>query len=199
MAVKRAPLTSQQRERVWNIANVIQRDENGNFISPNGTGEIITSDTKVDIGHRSEFENRYEVDFSNKMGLTQEQHNNLFTNPSTMQIESSAENRSHEFECEDENEALANITAYVVGENHDVASRVMINPPGEGETLGSLSAVNAQTGEESILTTFEWESYEPDYSQGNSMEDFGSEINEATYNEGYSETYSDDDNNSNSL
>ena len=152
--IHRAPISAETKEIVWENAKHIQVDENGQMVSPNGTGKSITEETKVDIGHRNEFENRYEVDFSSKAGLTQEEHNELFTNPGTFQIEPHDENISHLYECKNNNEGMQNVSAYAYSQDSNIAANTYINPSDGGKS-GTISVVNAQTGEESTVCTYE--------------------------------------------
>ena len=105
-----------------------QQDENGQVVSPNGTGQVIDGNVQTDIGHVSSFENKYEVKYSEKAGLTQQAHNQMFSNPGQFQVEPSRENRSHAFENHDENDAMMNISAYACGgqgycvKNHDYSA-----------------------------------------------------------------------------
>lgn len=152
--IKRAPLSQETKERVYDYAARTQMDENGQMVSPNGTGKVISEETKIDIGHRDGFENRYETEFSEKAGLTQEEHNNLFTNPGTLQIEPRDENRSHLYESKDHNDAMQNISAYAYSQDKDIAANTYINPSENGKS-GTITVVNAQTGEESTVCTYD--------------------------------------------
>ena len=134
-----------------------QQDENGQIVSPNGTGQVIDGNVQTDIGHVSSFENKYEVKYSEKAGLTQQAHNQMFSNPGQFQVEPSRENRSHAFENHDENDAMMNISAYACGEDRDIASRTMIIPPENGSDMGTLAVKNAKTGEMEPIATFAWE------------------------------------------
>ena len=107
--IHRAPISQETKDRIYEYAERTQINENNELVSPNGTGQLITTDTRVDIGHKEGFENRYEVEFSSKAGLTQEQHNILFSNLGTFQLELHDENISHNFECKDKNEGMANV------------------------------------------------------------------------------------------
>ncbi len=151
--IDRAPIPQETRDKVHEYASRTQMNENNEMVSPNGTGKIITDDTKVDIGHQYGMENRYEVEFSSKSGLTQEQHNELFTNPGTFQIEPHDENISHEFECKDHNDGMANVTAYACSQDKDIAANVYINPSEDGMS-GTLSTFD-ENGVESTLCTYE--------------------------------------------
>ncbi len=152
--IKRATLSQETKDRVHDYAARTQMDENGQMVSPNGTGKVITEDRKVDIGHREGFENRNEIEFSEKAGLTQEQHNDLFTNPGTMQIEPRDENRSHLYESKDHNDAMQNVSAYAYSQDSEIAANTYINPSEDGKS-GAISVVNAQTGEESTVCTYD--------------------------------------------
>lgn len=151
--IKRSPLTQTVRASVLNNARFTQSDENGNIVSPNETGKVLNKDTKADIGHGNEFENRYEIEYSEKAGLTQADHNKLFTNPGTLQLEPRDENRSHEFECNDQNEAMQNISAYAYSQISDIAENTYINPSEDGRS-GTISVVNKQTGEENTVCSY---------------------------------------------
>ena len=152
--IHRAPISAETKEMVWENAKHIQVDENGQMVSPNETGKVITEETKVDIGHRNEFENRYEVDFSSKAGLTQEEHNELFTNPGTFQIEPHDENICHLYECKNNNEGMQNVSAYAYSQDSSIAANTYINPSEDGKS-GTISVVNARTGEESTVCTYD--------------------------------------------
>lgn len=152
--IKRAPLSQETKDMVHDYAARTQMDENGQLVSPNGTGKVISEETKIDIGHRDGFENRYETEFSEKAGLTQEEHNDLFTNPGTLQIEPRDENRSHQFENKDHNDAMQNVSAYAYSQDKDITANTYINPSEDGKS-GTISVVNAQTGEESMLCTYD--------------------------------------------
>lgn len=151
--VHRAPILQDTKDRTHKYAERIQMNENNELVSPNGTGQVITKNAKVDIGHRESFENRYEVEFSSRAGLTQEQHNAIFTNPGTFQLEPHDENISHEFECKDKNEGMANVTAYACSQDKNVAANVYINPSEDGKT-NTLSTFD-ENGVESTLCTYE--------------------------------------------
>lgn len=151
--VHRAPILQETKDITHKYAERTQMNENNELVSPNGTGQVITKNTKVDIGHKEHFENRYEVAFSSRAGLTQEQHNALFTNPGTFQLEPHDENISHEFECKDKNEGMSNVTAYACSQDKNVAANVYINPSEDGKT-GTLSTFD-ENGVESTLCTYE--------------------------------------------
>ena len=155
--IKRAPMTKNVSGQVRANAAFTQQDENGQIVSPNGTGQVIDGNVQTDIGHVSSFENKYEVKYSEKAGLTQQAHNQMFSNPGQFQVEPSRENRSHAFENHDENDAMMNISAYACGEDRDIASRTMIIPPENGSDMGTLAVKNAKTGEMEPIATFAWE------------------------------------------
>ena len=113
--IKRAPMTKNVSGQVRANAAFTQQDENGQVVSPNGTGQVIDGNVQTDIGHVSSFENKYEVKYSEKAGLTQQAHNQMFSNPGQFQVEPSRENRSHAFENHDENDAMMN-------KNHDYSA-----------------------------------------------------------------------------
>ena len=151
--IHRAPISQETKDRIYEYAERTQINENNELVSPNGTGQFITTDTRVDIGHKEGFENRYEVEFSSKAGLTQEQHNILFSNSGTFQLEPHDENISHDFECKDKNEGMANVTAYACSQDKNVASNVYINQS-EDRKSGTLSTFD-ENGMESTLCTYE--------------------------------------------
>ncbi len=155
--IKRAPMTKNVSGQVRANAAFTQQDENGQIVSPNGTGQVIDGNVQTDIGHVNSFENKYEVKYSEKAGLTQQEHNQMFSNPGQFQVEPSRENRSHAFENHDENDAMMNISAYACGEDRDIASRTMIIPPENGSDMGTLAVKNAKTGEMEPIATFAWE------------------------------------------
>ena len=155
--IKRAPMTKNVSGQVRANAAFTQQDENGQIVSPNGTGQVIDGNVQTDIGHVSSFENKYEVKYSEKAGLTQQAHNQMFSNPGQFQVEPSRENRSHAFENHDENDAMMNISAYACGEDRDIVSRTMIIPPENGSDMGTLAVKNAKTGEMEPIATFAWE------------------------------------------
>lgn len=155
--IKRAPMTKSVSGQVHANAAFTQQDENGQVVSPNGTGQVIDGNVQTDIGHVNSFENKYEVKYSEKAGLTQQEHNQMFSNPGQFQVEPSRENRSHAFENHDENDAMMNISAYACGEDRDIASRTMIIPPENGSDMGTLAVKNAKTGEMEPIATFAWE------------------------------------------
>ena len=155
--VNRAPMTKSVSGQVHANAAFTQQDENGQIVSPNGTGQVIDGNVQTDIGHVNSFENKYEVKYSEKAGLTQQAHNQMFSNPGQFQVEPSRENRSHAFENHDENDAMMNISAYACGEDRDIASRTMIIPPENGSDMGTLAVRNAKTGEMEPIATFAWE------------------------------------------
>ena len=53
--VGRTRFSQQTKDNVRSNAEFLQQDENGNIVSSNGTGQIITKDTPVDIGHKPGF------------------------------------------------------------------------------------------------------------------------------------------------
>lgn len=152
--VGRTRFSQQTKDDVHSNAELLQKDENGNIVSPNGTGKVITNDTPVDIGHKPGFENRYETEFSSKAGLTQKEHDALFSNPGTLQLEPRDENQSHVFENRDHNDAMQNVSAYAYSQDSDIAANTYINPSEDGNS-GTISVVNAQTGEESTVCSYE--------------------------------------------
>ncbi|MCR4801794.1 MAG: HNH/ENDO VII family nuclease [Lachnospiraceae bacterium] len=160
--INRAPLDSITKEQIDRNANLFQRNENDDIVSPNGTGKIITSDVPTHYGHVSGFENRIEIQFSEQAGLTQKEHNEMFTNPGQFQKEPAAENIKHTFENHDLNDAMQNVAAYAYCEDSSIAERTFINPPEHGNTTGTISIVNAQTGIETTLATYENNSLEND-------------------------------------
>lgn len=172
--IKRAPISQERKEMIHDNARKFQvADENGNFLSPNGTRRTFTAE-EAEMGHVREFENRYERIFSEKAGLTQKQHNELFTNPGMFQLEPGDENRSHQFECKDKNEAMQNISAYACSEDPDIAARTYINPSADHNS-GTISIVNAQTGEEETLSSYSINASE------NAVENTASVAEESTY------------------
>ena len=152
--IHRAPISDDTKEMVWDNAAHNQVNENGQMVSPNGTSKVIDEDTNVDIGHKPGFENKNEIQFSEQAGLTQQEHNALFTNPGTLQIEPSDENRSHQFENHDHNDAMQNVSAYAYSQDSNIAANTYINPSDDGKA-GTISVVNAQTGEESTVCSYD--------------------------------------------
>ena len=173
MSIHRAPISAEKNEMIHDYADRTQRNENGQLVSPNGTGQVMESPSDAQIGHQNSFENRYEIEFSEKAGISQEKHNELFTNPGQFQMEPSKENASHKFENHDHNDGMQNVSAYAASEDKGIASNMYINPPSNENEQWSISIVNAETGEESQLSTFT-----PDFSSGNDMSDFSSSGNE---------------------
>lgn len=154
MAIHRAPISAEKNEKIHNYAMKTQRNENGQLVSPNGTGKELNSETEVQIGHQHSFENRYEVEFSEKAGISQEKHNQLFTNPGQFQIEPADENMSHKFENHDHNDAMQNVLAYAASEDKEIAANMYINPPSNENEQWNISIINAETGEENVLSEF---------------------------------------------
>lgn len=152
-AISRAYIPKGNRQMIYNNARIFQTDSDGNMLSPNGTGKIITENTNTHIGHVPSFENKYEVEFSTKAGLTQAEHNKMFTNPGQFQIEPAEENISHEFENHDYNDGMQNVMAYACAEDKNIAARTYINPSQDGQS-GYISVVNAKTGEESHVCDY---------------------------------------------
>ena len=150
--IHRAPISENTKEMVHNNAARTQINENGEMVSPNGTGKVITDDTKVDIGHDHSFENRYEVEFSSKAGLTQEQHNQIFTNPGTMQIEPQDENRSHQYENKNHNDGMQNVSAYAYSQDKNIAANTFINPSEDGKS-GTISVID-ENGQENTICSY---------------------------------------------
>lgn len=157
MGTKRAPLDNETKARIDHNAELFQTNENGEMVSPNGTGQVIDEGTKTNYGHVNSFESRYETAYSDMAGLTQEEHNEMFTNPGQFQVEPEDENKSHEFENHDKNDAMQNISAYACGEDPNIAANTYINPPSAENENWTISVVNAQTGEEHTLSEFQFE------------------------------------------
>lgn len=172
--VGRTHFSQQTKDAVHSNAEFLQQDESGNIVSPNGTGQVITEDTPVDIGHQPGFENKYETEFSSKAGLTQSEHDALFSNPGTLQLEPRDENRSHAFENHDHNDAMQNVSSYAYSQDSNIAANTYINPSADGKS-GSISVVDAQTGEESTVCSYELPGNGDvdgaDLSSGNNLED----------------------------
>ena len=51
-----------------------QINSEGQMVSPNGTGQVITDDTKTHDGHINGMEFKYQKEFSEKNNLSQEEH-----------------------------------------------------------------------------------------------------------------------------
>lgn len=194
--IHRAPISKWKREAVERNAEYTQNDGNGNIVSPNGTGKVMDENVKTDIGHRNGFENRYEVEFSEKAGLTQREHNKMFTNPGTLQLEPSDENRSHKFENKDHNDAMQNVSSYAYSQSSDIAANTYINPSEDGKS-GNISVVNAQTGEENTLCSYELPGNSDiegaDLSSGNNLDDCCTNSNESEVYSSYDDANADDD------
>ncbi len=191
MSIHRTHFTEQVKKDVYTNAERFQKDEHGNIVSPNGTGQIITEDTKVDIGHKPGFESKHEIEFSEKAGLTQKEHDELFSNTGTLQLESSNENRSHKYENHDHNDAMQNVSAYAYSQNSEIAANTYINPSDDNHS-GTISIVNAQTGEESTVCSYEL----PGNSDIDGIE-MGNNLDDCyTSDESYSDSYADADSDS---
>lgn len=147
-SIKRAPLSKTRHQMIEEQAMKVQVNENGQLISPN-TGRAIEPGEKLDKGHQKYFENRYERNFSEKTERTQQQHNAMFTNPGTFQLEPSNENRSGQYECKNENDAMQNLVGYAGAEDKDLAAHMFINP-----SEGIITYENPETGSSNILCTY---------------------------------------------
>lgn len=127
-------------------------NENGEMLDPN-THEPI-QDGKV-IGHPTGLEWRGFESYGEKSGMTQAEMNDIQNNGSMLQWESKGSNGEHTYEESDENEIALNTANYCYLENPQYQETTYINPPSaEGEPW-TLTTENVQTGEESLVGTFE--------------------------------------------
>lgn len=127
-------------------------NENGEMLDPN-THEPI-QDGKV-IGHPTGLEWRGFESYGEKSGMTQAEMNDIQNNGSMLQWESKGSNGEHTYEESDENEIALNTANYCYLENPQYQGTTYINPPSaEGEPW-TLTTENVQTGEESLVGTFE--------------------------------------------
>lgn len=176
--IKRAPISQKGKDMVWNIAQYTQNDGNGNLISPNGTGKKIDH-SNANMGHPNGMENHHEIEFSESAGITQKQHNQIFGNPCTFQLEPSDENKSHLYECKEHNEGMQNVTAYAASQNRELAENIFINPSGNGR--GTISVQNQETGEFVTLSTYDCPGNSNiegvDLDSGNDLDDCYSDYN----------------------
>lgn len=127
-------------------------NENGEMLDPN-THEPI-QDGKV-IGHPTGLEWRGFESYGEKSGMTQAEMNDIQNNGSMLQWESKGSNGEHTYEESDENEIALNTANYCYLDNPQYQETTYINPPSaEGEPW-TLTTENVQTGEESLVGTFE--------------------------------------------
>lgn len=151
-------------EEIEEKAKHTQLNADGQMVSPNGTGKLITSDTKTHDGHIKGMEFRYQKEFSEKNNLSQEEHDNIFEKSSFYQKEPADENFSHKFEEKDHNEGMQNVTMAAFGENHSIGEHIFINQ-NEDRTAGTIDYENPETGEINNLSTYELSSEQTIMSQ----------------------------------
>ena len=96
MALHRPYIRKEVREEVERRA---EKNEKGQFLDAN-THEPIEG--KYDFGHGYGHEYRLEAQKAEEEGLTQEEFNDRMNNPDYYRIEDPHNNRSHEFECKEE-------------------------------------------------------------------------------------------------
>ena len=149
--LRRSPISEETRNTV--IGNA-PRNEQGQILSPN-TGEPYPDGTKIDMGHPDYLENRSVLNFASQAGMSQKELNSIMDNPAIYKAESASENRSHTYECHDSNQSMLNTSAFFASQSEDIASRVFIDPTEEG---GVVTVVSKETGEESMLGEFYYDS-----------------------------------------
>ena len=138
--------TMKTHQAVEERAKHTQINSEGQMVSPNGTGQVITDDTKTHDGHINGMEFKYQKEFSEKNNLSQEEHDNIFEKASFYQKEPADENFSHKFEEKDHNEGMQNVTMAAFGEDRSVGQNIFITQ-NEDRSAGTIDYINPETGE----------------------------------------------------
>ena len=135
--IKRPAYSGALKATVKKNANILQRDDNGNIVSPNGTGLIINEETPVDGGHRSGYEFRYQKKFAEQVGMSQENFNspNMFGNPSLYQVEPRCENLSGLYEEHNSAQGSANVAMYAAYQDPDIKARIYVEQNENSDTV----------------------------------------------------------------
>lgn len=168
MGNHRSYLRKSTREQIESRA---EKDENGNYIDPN-TKEPITG--KPHKGHVTGMENRGFLNYSDKAGMSQKELNNTTNNAGLYQLEGGKINVSHKYEEQDANQTALNTANYCYLENPEYQKNTYIyRPTKEGEPW-TVRVENKNTGEKSLVGTFEPNlSQFSNQTQNSSLDDFG--------------------------
>lgn len=174
MGNHRSYVRKSTREQIESRA---EKDENGNYIDPN-TKEPIAG--KPHNGHVTGMENRGFLEYSDKAGMSQKELNNTTNNAGLYQLEDGKSNSGHKYEEQDANQTALNTANFCYLENPEYQKNTYINPPTKEGEPWNLSVKNKNTGEESLVGTFEPHlSQSSNGTQNNNLDDFGS-INATT-------------------
>lgn len=167
------------------IESRAEKNETGNYIDPN-TKEPITG--KPHNSHVTGMENRGFLNYSNQAGMSQKELNNTTNNAGLYQLEDGKSNGGHKYEEQNTNQTALNTSNYCYLENPEYQKNTYIyQPTKEGEPW-NLSVKNKNTGEESLVGTFEPNlSQSSNWTQNNNLDAFGS-INATTENVSQSNT-----------
>lgn len=168
MGNHRSYLRKSTREQIESRA---EKDENGNYIDPN-TKEPITG--KPHNGHVTDMENRGFLNYSDQAGMSQKELNNTTNNAGLYQLEGGKINVSHKYEEQDANQTALNTANYCYLENPEYQKKTYIyRPTKEGEPW-TVRVENKNTGEKSLVGSFEPNlSQSSNQTQNSSLDDFG--------------------------
>ncbi len=134
--IHRPPFSGPLKTAVEKNALILQRDDDGNLVSPNGTG-VKLSEVSTNGGHTHGNEFRYQKNFAERYGLTQAEFQSplLFGNPALFQIEPESENKSHHFEEKNNSEGMANATIYAAGQNPEIMGNLYVEQKENSDTV----------------------------------------------------------------
>lgn len=174
MSNHRSYVRKSTREQIESRA---EKNETGTYIDPN-TKEPITG--KPHNGHVTGMENRGFLEYSDQAGMSQKELNNTTNNAGLYQLEDGKSNSGHKYEEQDANQTALNTANFCYLENPEYKKNTYINPPTKEGEPWNLSVKNKNTGEESLVGTFEPHlSQSSNWTQNNNLDDFGS-INATT-------------------
>lgn len=135
-SIHRFPFSGELKSTVEKNALILQRDEDGNIVSPNGTGvKLDEVDTNGGHTHGNEF--RYQKSFAELYGMTQTEFEepSMFGNPALFHIEPESENKSHHFEEKNYSEGMANVTMYAAGQKSDIMGNLYVEQNENSDTV----------------------------------------------------------------
>lgn len=134
--IHRIPFSGELKSKVEKIAQILQRNEDGDLVSPNGTG-VRLDEVSTNGGHTPGNEFRYQKSFAEFYRMTQSEFESpsMFGNPTLFQIEPEIENKSHHFEEKNYSEGMANVTMYAAGQKSDIMGNLYVEQNENSDTV----------------------------------------------------------------
>lgn len=134
--IHRFPFSGELKSKVEKNAQILQRNEDGDLVSPNGTG-VKLDEVSTNGGHTHGNEFRYQKSFAEMYRMTQSEFESpsMFGNPALFQIEPESENKSHLFEEKNHSEGMANITMYAAGQSSEIMENLYVEQKENSDTV----------------------------------------------------------------